>query len=300
MPPSVSVVIPSHNKGGTIVQAIESVLHQTIPVLEILVVDDGSSDDTADRVKRFGAPVRYIRQEQSGVSTARNRGIAEARGDWVGFLDGDDLWLPRKLERQCQALEREPHLDAVQCSVHLVNDALRVVEDRACQPAQDTLLDFLLFRNLPGLGSTLLARKRRLEALGGFGADLVILEDWDIACRLARTDSLRSLPEFLVLYRQHAGNRSRVVDIHVEPGFLSLGRLFADPALPPAIRAQEARIWARFYTMLAGGYFQQRQWKPGVSWAWRAIRTSPYVASYFAGLPARRLRRAMTVRRQVG
>ena len=296
--PSVSTVIPAYNKAGTIVPTIESVLHQTVREVEILVVDDGSTDDTRDRVARFGRRVRYFRQERAGVSAARNRGIQEAQGEWVAFLDGDDLWLPRKLEHQLAAIAREPHLDAVQCSVHLVNDRLQVVEARRCDPAHDTLLNFLLFRNLPGFGSTLLARKRRLEALGGFGTDLVILEDWDMACRLARTDSLKSLPEFLVLYRQHAGNRSRVVDIHVEPGFRSLERLFADSTLPQAIRAQETRIWARFYGMLAGGYLQNRQWRESLRWAWRAIRTSPQVTSYFAGMPLRRLRRTFTRRQR--
>ena len=299
MPARVSVVIPAYNKASTIAPAIESVLRQTVQAVEVIVVDDGSSDETRQRVRRFGDRVRYLRQERSGVSAARNLGIREARGEWVAFLDGDDLWLPRKLERQLEVLSREPSLDAVQCSVHLVNDRLEVVDSRPCASAQDTMLDFLLFRNLPGFGSTLLARKRCLEAMGGFGTDLVILEDWDLACRLARTGSLRSVPEFLVLYRQHPGNRSRVVEIHEEPGFRSLGRLFADPALPAAIRAQEARIWACFYGMLAGGYIQHRQWRRGLSWTWKALRTSPTVCPYFAGMPLRRLRRVFTARQRL-
>ena len=293
MAPTVSVVIPAHNKGSTIIPAIESVLHQTFSDLEIIVVDDGSTDDTRDRVKGFRHRVRYIHQERAGVSAARNRGIEESRGEFVSFLDGDDLWLPRKLELQLAALKRETHINAVQCSAYLVNNSLKVVDARLCSPAQDTLLDFLLFRNLPGFGSTLLARRSCIEALGGFGTDLVILEDWDMACRLARSGALRSLPDFLVLYRQHPGNRSRNVDIHIEPGFRSLGRLFSDPTLDPAIRAQEARIWARFYAMLAGGYIQNRQWQQGLHWAWRAMRTSPRVAAYMAGLPIRRMRRAL-------
>lgn len=294
--PTVSAIIPSYNKGSTIRAAMESVRRQTFRDVEILVVDDGSTDDTQEQVVGYGHGVRYIRQAQAGVSAARNHGVRASRGEYVAFLDGDDLWLPQKLERQLQVLHEEPRLDAVQCSVYLVNDQLEVVEARRCDSSQDTLLDFLLFRNLPGVGSALLARKRRLESLGGFGEDLVILEDWDVACRFARTNSLRSLPEFLVLYRQHEGNRSRVVKIHVEPGFLSLGRLFADPELDPAIRAQEAKIWARFYSMLAGGYIQNRQWREGLHWAWRALRTCPSVTSYMAGLPVRRLQRLMTSR----
>jgi glycosyltransferase involved in cell wall biosynthesis len=288
------VIIPAHNKGTTIRASIESVLRQTITDVEIIVVDDGSVDDTAERLRSPIPGVRYLRQEPSGVSAARNRGVREARAPYVAFLDGDDLWLPDKLERQLAVLEREPGIDAVQCSVYLVSNRLEVIDARRCDPAQDTLEDFLFFRNLPGFGSTLLARKSRIETLGGFGEDLVILEDWDLACRLARTGSLRSLPDFLALYRQHAGNRSRVVKIHVEPGFRSLGRLFADPALDAAIRRQEARIWARFYSMLAGGYLQHGQWREGLRWMGKALGTSPWVAPYFAALPARRLQRWLT------
>lgn len=295
--PEVSVVIPAYNKATTIIAAVQSVLRQTFSDLEIVVIDDGSTDDTADRLGEIGNRVRYVRQDRAGVSAARNRGIKEAGGEFVAFLDGDDLWLPTKLERQLEVLDHEPQIHAVQCSAYLVDNNLEVVEARRCSPSEDSLLDFLFFRNLPGFGSTLLARRECIKALGGFGTDLVILEDWDMAWRLARLDALRSLPDFLVLYRQHPGNRSRNVDIHVEPGFRSLGRLFADPALDPAVRAREKRIWARFFAMLAGGYLHNREWCRALAWAWRALRTSPGVGTYLGGMPFRYLARRH-VRRQ--
>ncbi len=181
-------------------------------------------------------------------------------------------------------LEKEPHLDAIQCSVYLVNNQLGVVGANRCDPSKDTLLDFLLFENLPGFGSTLLARRSRIEALGGFGEDLVILEDWDLACRLARLRVLRSLPDFLVLYRQHPGNRSRDVGIHIEPGFRSLTRFFADAGLEPAVRTQKDRVWARLFAMLAGGYAKNRQWRQSVYWAWRAVAAAPQSSTYLVGL----------------
>lgn len=298
MIPLVSVVIPAYNKGDTLASAVESVLRQTVRDLEIIVVDDGSVDDTKEQARRLGQRIRYCYQPRAGVSAARNYGIREARGEFVAFLDGDDLWLPRKLETQLAYLERERGTDAVQCSAYLVNNALEVVDARRCHPAQDTLLDFLLFRNLPGFGSTLLARKHRLEVLGGYGTDLVILEDWDLACRLARQHTLCSLPDFLVLYRQHPGNRSRQVGIHVEPGFRSLGRFFDDPTLEPAIRSQAPRIWAQFFAMLAGGYAQNHQWWQSIYWAGRALVTSPTVGGYMAGMPLRRLQRVWTARQR--
>lgn len=292
MSPTVSVVMPACNAEATIGAAITSVLSQTYQDVEIIVVDDGSTDGTAARVQRFGDRTRLIRQERTRPAIARNRGVLEASGRFVAFLDADDLWLPSKLERQMDLLNQEPSIDAVQTGAYLVNDALQVVEVRHCEVAYDSYLDYLLFRNLPAFSSSVVIRKERFDALGGFSTDL-IMETWDMACRLARSGTLRSIPEGLVLYRQHAGNRSRDVTLHIEAGFRSLTRAFADPTLDPAIRAQASQVWARFYAMLSGGYFRNRQWGPCVWWAWRAVRTSPRVGSYIAAMPFRRIGRAV-------
>ncbi len=199
MTPAVSVVIVAYNKANTIRAAIQSVLAQTYTDFEILVVDDGSTDNTAAEVAPFGSRVRYLPKSNGGTGSARNLGIAQARGEFVAFLDGDDLWLPRKLELQMGAFEREPSILAVQCSAYCVNDQLEVIEERRCSPAQDTLMDFLLFHNLPAFSSAVVVQRDRFQAVGGFGTDLVILSDWDMACRLARVGTLRSLPEYLVL-----------------------------------------------------------------------------------------------------
>jgi glycosyltransferase involved in cell wall biosynthesis len=102
---TVSVVVPTFNGARLLAEAVQAILSQTVPPLEVLVVDDGSTDDTAAICARLPAPVRYIQQSNAGVSAARNRGIAEARGDWVAFADGDDVWLPTKLEVQLAALD---------------------------------------------------------------------------------------------------------------------------------------------------------------------------------------------------
>lgn len=296
---TVSVIIPVFNGGSTIAGAVESVRRQTYRNYEIIVVDDGSTDNTAAVVRAFGDGVRYVRQENCGVGAARNRGLAEARGEYVAFLDADDLWLPRKLEIQMAVLQTEPGIDAVQCSAYLVDDRLRVVDARRCTPTQDSCLDYLLFRNLPSVGSSAVVRRARLEDLGGFATDLAAIEDWDMVCRLARHGRLRSIPDFLVLYRQHARNRSRNVDAHVEAGYRLLCRFFAEPTLDSAIRAQEAHVWARFYAMLVGGYVRNKEWRQAVHWLWRAVRTSPRVITYLAGMPVQRLRRAVALRRKI-
>jgi len=106
----VSVVIPAYRCGGVIGRTLESVLGQTRAADEIIVVDDGSGDNTAEVVRRYGDKVRYMHQENAGASAARNTGIAAARGEWIALLDGDDEWLPQKLELQMGILARHPEL----------------------------------------------------------------------------------------------------------------------------------------------------------------------------------------------
>ena len=294
----ISVVIPAYRSAETIEAAIQSALHQTYGDLEVIVIDDGPADGTAERVQACGGRVRYVRQEHAGPGAARNRGVAEARGSYVAFLDADDLWLPHKLEQQLEVVRREPDVDAVQCSAYLVNDALEVVEAKRCRPDQDTYQDVLQLRNLPALCSTLLVRKSYFEAVGGFAVDLTE-EVWDLACRLVRHGTFRSVPEFLVLYRQHSGNRSREMGIFVESGFRALERVLSDPTLPPAIRRLESKIWARFYVMLAGGYVRNRQPWESLWWGWRAVIASPTVLSVLVGFPVRRLKRMLLSRKKI-
>ena len=292
--PEVSAVIVTYNKSDTIVDAVESVLRQSYRDFEILVVDDGSTDDTAARIRPYLDRIRYLPKTNGGTGSARNLGIEQSKGKYVAFLDGDDLWFPRKLEMQMAAFEREPGLLAVQCSAYCVDAKLKeVLEERRCDPAKDTLLDFLLFHNLPAFSSTVVVRREAFRSIGGFGTDLVILSDWDMACRLARAGTLRSVPEVLVLYRQYPKNQSRDVGIHIEPALRSLQRFFLDPYLEPSIRSRAPQIWARLYAMLAGGYFRNREWGPAFAWTWKAVRTSPRVVPYVTGLPIRLTRRLL-------
>ncbi len=106
----ISVVIPAYNAGRYIGRAIDSVLAQTRPAEEIIVVDDGSTDNTAEIAGAYGDRIRFIRQENAGASVARNTGIAAATGNWIAFLDADDEWLPEKLRLQTEHLERNPDL----------------------------------------------------------------------------------------------------------------------------------------------------------------------------------------------
>jgi len=129
----VSVVIPTYNRAGTIVRAVESVLNQDYPLVEVIVIDDGSKDDTPERVsKRFGEDqrVRYFRIPNSGVCGARNRGLKEVRGEFVAMLDSDDYWLPGKLSLQIGVLQKHPELSMVWSDMDAIDEADNLVARR--------------------------------------------------------------------------------------------------------------------------------------------------------------------------
>ena len=191
---NVSVVIPVYNAAETIVRAIDSVLAQVLRPDEIIVVDDGSTDETAERIKRYGSQVRYIYQENAGPSVARNKGIEAANSEWIAFLDADDEWLPRILALQCGLLDRNKHLVWTTANFyHCLCDENR----RGCNVnpklaakalgGKEYFDDF--FRtSLPhgcGCTVTMLIKKEVLQEVGMFPAGLHIAEDTDLWFRIA-------------------------------------------------------------------------------------------------------------------
>lgn len=187
-PPRVTVVIPAYNAARFVAQAIESVLAQTFTDFELLIVDDGSTDETSAVPARYlyDPRVRYLRHEQNrGLAAARNTGIRHARGEFVAFLDADDFWLPEKLAVQVAAL------DDLQCDVCCVAAYYRLpggvlTVKRAVPLAGDALCaSLLLGTTLPGSGSMVMARRRCFDEVGLFDEEMVALEDRDMWVRLA-------------------------------------------------------------------------------------------------------------------
>lgn len=289
--PDVSVVIPAYNAARTLPAAIESALNQTYRPAQIIVIDDGSADDTAAAVGQFGDKVEYVRTPNRGPAPARNTGIERARGELVAFLDADDLWLPAKLERQVQALAAHPEAGAVQCGAIFVDHALHVKEIRLCPLDGDVLWDVSHFRNLPAFLSTLVVHRRCLATVGPFDSSLKG-EDWDMAIRLARFCGMISLPDALAYYRVHATNRSRIVEDHIGSDLTVLSRLYAGAGLPVRIHNGRRSIYASCYRTYAGGYFNQRRFGRFAYWATRAVMTHPAELLTMLGWPARLLARA--------
>ena len=124
--PTVSVIIPTFNRGHTIANAIQSVQEQSIKPLEIIVIDDGSTDNTGAIIKADFPEIKLYRQSNHGVSHARNRGIESASGEWIALLDSDDAWYPGKLDAQLNLLERNPETRLCHCDEHWIRNGRRV------------------------------------------------------------------------------------------------------------------------------------------------------------------------------
>ncbi|MGJ3239473.1 MAG: glycosyltransferase family 2 protein [Anaerolineae bacterium] len=214
--PLVSIVIPAYNSARFIAQTLDACLAQTYPHLEIIVVDDGSSDDTRAIVRAYGAPVHLIEQVNQGPAIARNTGIASAQGAYIQFCDSDDLLHPHKIARGMALLQAQPQLVLVFNKMAQIDADGQPVPESATFPPDlffdtgDLFCQILAFNGSPLQTSTLLVRKASLLAVGAYRADpdQRCAEDWDMLLRLADRYEMRGLPEVLTYYRQYAGTLS--------------------------------------------------------------------------------------------
>lgn len=209
----VSVIIPAHNSGQHLRATIESVLAQTYPHYELIVVDDGSSDGTPDLAASYSG-VRVIRQPQSGHPVARNTGIRAAHGAWLAFLDHDDLWTPEKLRLQMQCFTEDPALD-------LVFGHIQNFFSEELTPEETSLLRVPL-HPLPGLlQGAMLARRDSFHRVGPFPEDRTIGDfiDWYGRAMLAGLRT-RMLPDTVLHRRIHRSNHQRVYREKLQQGYL--------------------------------------------------------------------------------
>ena len=188
-------------------EAIESVLGQTHAVRECIVVDDGSTDGTAAVVARFGDVAKIVRQPRSGVAAARNRGAAEARGDWIAFTDDDDLWAPDKLARQLHAAKAAGRDWSYTGSVN-IGEGFGVVHGRPPPPPEEVVAALPHYNAIPGGGSNVVVRREALLRAGPFDTRLRNTEDWELWIRLAKVGPPAWACRPLLAYRVHGSNSS--------------------------------------------------------------------------------------------
>ena len=209
--PKFSVVIPAYNQAGFLAQAVESVLAQTFRDFEIIVVDDGSTDDTPAVASGFGEKIRYIRQENRGLAGARNSGLRAAQGEYVGLLDSDDIWLPGYIEQMMKLAEQNPATAVFTCVARCIAaDGQSLPQVMGYHPrAQANSFELILRSNYIIPSTACLQREKALQ-IGLFDGTLPSgCEDWDLWLRyLAQGETIHSIPDALVLYRIHGSSLS--------------------------------------------------------------------------------------------
>lgn len=197
--PNVSVIIPTHNRRDFVREAIASVLAQTYQDFELIVVDDGSTDDTCEVVQEFPG-VRYLAQENRGVSAARNRGVLHSNGKMLAFLDSDDLWQPRKLEMQVAFFTAQPGARICQTEEIWLRKGVRVnPHNKHKKPSGDIFARSLHLCLVSP--SAVMMRRELFERMGGFDESLPACEDYDLWLRIAVTEPVHLIETPLVIKR---------------------------------------------------------------------------------------------------
>jgi len=262
-PPLISVVIPTYNYGHFVCETVESALAQTYTPIEVLVVDDGSTDDTQARLATYCNRIHYIHQQNRGLSAARNTGIRAARGEFVALLDSDDLWLPEKLERQVALFVHEPDAGLVATERFAIDETgkrLDYAREHCSREGSHelTMRDLLEF---PAFSpSSVLARKDALLAVGGFDEGLKAVEDMEMWVRVAARFRVLRLNATLTAQRFHSKSMSHQADSMLQNHQKVIDQLFA--RLP---QLQRRQCWrriaeARMYREVAFMHFSGGNW----------------------------------------
>jgi glycosyltransferase involved in cell wall biosynthesis len=278
VPPRVSVILPTYNRCDSLLEAIDSVARQSFQDYEIIVADDGSTDETAERLAALSRPVQVIHLPHSGrPAVARNRALAAANGELVAFLDDDDLWRPAKLARQVALFDNRPAMGFAYHDFQL-EDAASGLSKRALSRAQklDGSIFDALIHDCFLQPSTVMVRRSLLEACGYFDETLEIVEDYDLWLRLARFAPAGYLDEPLATVRRHSASHSQRRDLLVNRNTISvLRRARQDASLSPHQRLRFRRALARAHTRMALSLISRGEAAPARRQLLSALRQNP-------------------------
>jgi glycosyltransferase involved in cell wall biosynthesis len=288
--PLVSVVIPNYNYGRYLSQAINSVLGQSYPNIEIIVVDDGSTDESAEVLALYANHIRVVKQRNRGVSVARNAGAELAIGDFLAFLDADDVWMPTKLQRQIEYFQRDPELGLVHCGMVYIDSASTHLHQ--CLDGREGWIaeKILLFESaVLGAGSTAVVPCHAYKKVGGFDTNLSTSADWDFCYRVAYHWKIGFVPEILVGYRMHGSNMHGNVAAMEHDTLYTFNKVFssADPRLCRLRR----RAYGKLHMLLAGSFFRAGRRDKFIEHTLKSIWFTPYNCRQLYGYPLRQWQR---------
>ncbi len=263
--PLVSVVTASYNMGHYVTEAVDSVLAQDYRAVEVIVVDDGSTDDTQAVLARYADDPRVtvIHQENQGQTVAKNRGLAAARGQLIGFCDADNRWLPGKLARQVPILLARPEIGVVYGDLQLIDGEGNPLPPPGTRRHSGRITGKLLIDNFVTFNTTLL-RKETVQAMHGFDESLRMAIDYDLWLRISLKHEFLYLPEPLVAYRIWGGQMSHRTGERMDNFFRLLEKFLREN--PGAVSAADGRrAWA--HSLTTRGLWLASVGRKGEAWA---------------------------------
>ncbi len=274
--PLISVVVASYNMGQYVCQAVDSILNQEYPNLEVIVVNDGSSDDTWERLEKYAdlPQVRIIHQENGGQTVAKNRGLQESRGDYVGFCDADNYWLPGKLSKQMSLFEKLDKPGVIYGDLQLIDGDGNFLETPSVKRYSGRITGQLLRNNFVTFNTTLIPRAI-LDDVGFFDEKLRMGIDYDLWLRISVAYDFYYLPEKLVAYRIWGGQMSKRLGERFD-NFFRLMTAFLERYPDSVTPAEVRRGWA--YTYVSRGCWRatEHEYLAALKDFFTAFRYSPF------------------------
>jgi len=269
--PAVSIILPTYNRAHLVGKAIQSVLNQTYQDFELIVVDDGSVDNTVEVVKSFNDPrIRYLRHEKNkGGAAARNTGIKAARGRYIAFQDSDDEWLPEKLEKQIRAFETAPpEVGVVYTGFYRLQDGKKIyIPSSGVTQKEGDIFNSLIKGNFVTT-QAVLVKKECFEKAGMFDEDVSRLQDWELFIRISKYYHFKCIDEPLVIAYHQPVSISTNRNALVEALRLILKKHFES-------LKKDRRILANYYLSVGDLLFSSGEFILGRNYLLKAVQTYP-------------------------
>lgn len=279
MSKTVSVVIPTYNRARFLKAAIDSVLRQTFQDIEIIVVDDKSTDNTREIVEAYGDRVKYILQENKERGAARNNGIIHSEGEYIALLDSDDLWLPNHLESCIKALRNTPDAALSFSGSYVADEEGRIISRMKLSPFNGYALERIVSRYSSGgcNASSCLIRKDIFNKAGYFSEDKALSgsEDWEMWARISAYAKIVSTNTYTVMVRFHKKNSSINADRMAKSMKMALDLIYGNPEILPKINNLKERAYSSLYAVTAINYYASGDMKNVRRFLRKAIESCP-------------------------
>lgn len=287
----VSVIIPNYNYAEYLRDAIESVRSQTYPAIEIIVVDDGSTDGSRDVLGKFGDSITTVFQQNKGVSAARNNGAALAKGEYFAFLDADDLWLPEKVELQVAKFNENAGYGLVHVGLIEIDgneDEIRRRVDGGEGEVWREMLEFSR-QGILGGGSGVMIRRDVFDEVGGFDERLSTSADWDLYYRISRRYAVGFVAAPLLKYRVHNSNMHANIGVMERDMVHAFEKAFNEDS--PELGEIKRKAYGSLHQNLAGSYYTVGDYSSFLKHSIRSLASNPRNIRHYLKFPASRSER---------